>query len=151
MSVGKNTVAELLETLVPKSIDDVIRLNRDKATLRFSTPEDLKPLASEIPPSARAVPISRWNLITVALSPAGERPEQHVLLLGWNTVDRCTWNTSPVQRLDTAAGLLVTRSGTLYSLAGPQGAEEDLDLLHLCVYLRRSGAGDAFGIPAFFY
>ena len=152
MSKKTRTVGEQIEAVMPKSIDDIIRKNRDKASLRFSTPQDLAPIAGEIPPSARAVPISRWNLVTLALSPDGERPVQvHVLVLGWNVNESCTWNTSPVQRYDTKAGLVTTRSGTLYRLAGPQGTDEDLDLIHLCIYLRGSGAGDLYGIPAFFY
>jgi len=143
------TVAEQIMDLIPKSIDDIIRLNRDKASLRFVTLEDLEPLASEIPPSVRAVPISIWNLVTLTMH--GDIPERHVLLLGRNDNENCTWCTSPVQCLDAKAGLLVTRSGTIYSLAGERATEEDLDLMHLCVYLRKSGAGDAFGIPAFFY
>lgn len=149
MAKQTKTVAEQIEAMIPRSLDDIIRLNRDKASLRFVTPEDLEPLACEIPPSVRAVPISIWNLVTLTMH--GEVPERHVLLLGRNDNENCTWCTSPVQCLDAKAVLLVTRSGTLYSLAGERGTEEDLDLMHLCVYLRRSGAGDAFGIPAFFY
>lgn len=149
-TVGAETVGALLETLVPKSIDDIIRRHREHACLRFSTKEDLEPLASEILPTVRAVPVSLWNLITLTLSHPKQR-EQHVFLFGWNDNENRTWNTSPVLQLDAAAGLLVTRSGTLYRLAGPQGTEQDLNLLHLCIYLRRSGAREYFGIPAFFY
>ena len=142
------TIAEQLSAMVPKSLDDVIRKNRDKAGLRFSTEEDLAQIASQMPPgSKRAVPVSKWNLVTVW--------EHHappfVTLFGRNDDRNRTWSTSPVLQLDSQAKLLVTQSGTLYRLAGEQGTEEDLDLLHVCVWLRQSGAGDYFGIPAFFY
>ena len=144
--MSKDTVGEKLQALIPTSIDDVIRLNKDKASLRFSTKEDLEALAGEILPSGRAVPIAFWNFVTLASS---ER--QHVFLFGWNNDEGCTWNTSPVQAFDSRAGLIVTRSGSIYGLASPQGAEQDLDLVHLCVYLRKTGAGDFYGIPPFFY
>ncbi len=147
--MSKDTVGAKLQALIPTSIDDVIRTNRDQASLRFSTQEDLGPLAGEILPGARAVPVSLWNFVTLCMH--GEHPVQHVLLLGWNDNEDRTWNTSPVRRFDAAAGLVATRSGTIYTVAGPHGAEQDLDLVHLCIYLRQTGAGDFYGIPPFFY
>ena len=148
--MAKNTVEEQLQALIPKNLDDIIRLHRDRASLCISTQEDLQPLASNIPLSPTAVPISRWHFITLDADTVPARTRV-VFLVGWNDHENRTWNTSPVKRYDAAAGLLVTRSGNTYSTAGPQGTEKDLDLRHICIFLRKTGVGDHFGIPAFFY
>jgi hypothetical protein len=148
--MAKNTVEEQLQVLIPKNLDDIIRVHRDRLSLRISTEEDLQPLASRIPPSPAAVPITRWNFITLDADTVPAR-RQVVYLFGWNDHQNQTWNTSQVRRFDAAAGLVVTRSGNTYRTAGPRGTETDLDLLHICVFLRETGVGDYFGIPPFFY
>lgn len=148
--MGTKTFEEQVLAMIPKNLDDIIRLHRDRASLRISTQDDLQPLASNIPPSQTAVPISRWHFITLDADTVPTR-QQVVFLVGWNDNENRTWNTSPVKKFDAAAGLVVTRSGNTYRTAGPQGTEKDLDLLHICIFLRQTGVGDYFGIPAFFY
>jgi len=146
-----------LRAILPSSLDEVIRLNRDKVSLRFSTEADLQMLAATIPSSTRgrrpnlfAVPISRWQFVTLDVH-ITEPFRQTVHLFGRNDVEARSWNTSPVLRLDRSTGRLITRSGTLYRLHGGRGANRDLDLLQLCAYLHTTSAGGCLGVPAILF
>jgi hypothetical protein len=151
------TVEEQLKALIPSSIDDVIRAHKDQGSLRFSTNEDLRVLAATIPAGTDSKQyglfkgsISRWNLLTLDVHSEVQQ-DKFVVLFGWNDSQGQTWNTSQIVRLDRGTGLLFTHSGSLYKLRGPQGTPDDLDLLHLCIYLHQTGAGRYFGVPHFFY
>ena len=154
----QTTVEETLKAIMPSSLDDVIRKNRDMASLRFSTEDDLRVLRATIPvdthgtrPNPYAIPISTWVFVTYDVHASEEMKQRTVHLLGLNEEQGHTWCTSPVQRLDRGTGLLTTRSGTLYRLSGPQGAPEKLDLLRLCGYLHKTQAGTVLGVPHIFY
>ena len=151
------TVEEQLMALIPSSIDDVIRANKDQVSLRFSTDEDLRVLAATIPagldierPDLFKSSISKWNLLTLNVHTEVEQAKV-IVLFGWNDNQRRTWNTSKVVRIDRGTGLLFTYSGSLYKLHGPQGTPDDLDLLHLCIYMHQTGLGEYLGVPHFFY
>lgn len=146
-----------LRAILPSSLDDVIRLNREKVSLRFSTETDLQVLAATIPastngtrPNLHVVPIARWHFVTLDVHIAKPHVKT-VHVFGWNDSENKTWNTSPVIRLDRETGLLITRSGTLYKLQGARGKKKDLDLLHLCAYLHTTPAGEFLGVPYIFY
>ena len=151
------TVEEQLMALIPSSIDDVIRAHKDQASLRFSTDEDLRVLTATIPAGTDSKQyglikgsISKWNLLTLDVHSKIQQ-DKFVVLFGWNDNEGQTWNTSPIVRLDRGTGLVFTYSGSLYRLQGPQGTPDDLDLLHLCVYMHQTGAGPHLGVPHFFY
>jgi len=141
------TVEQQLQELLPKSLDDIIRKNRERASLRLATEADRRAIAHRIVPTGRATPISRWNLIT--LDVRGADPIRYTILVGWNDVTRTTWNTSPIVKLDAAAGLVLTRSGTLYGMSGK--SSDKIDLLCICAWLHQTPAGKFLGVPEFFY
>ena len=142
----RKTVEQQLEELLPKSLDDIIRKNREHGSLRLATEADKRAIAHRIVPTGRATPITRWNLIT--LDVRGSAPIQYTIMVGWNDVTGTTWNTSPIVKLDAAAGLVVTRSGTLYRMSGESGAK--IDLLCICAWLHQTPAGKFLGVPEFF-
>ena len=129
----------------------------DRASLRFSTNEDLRVLAATIPagmddkqPDLFKGSISKWNLLTIDVHTEVQQ-DKFVVLFGWHDNHGRTFNTGKIVRLDRGTGLLFTYSGSLYKLQGPQGTPDDLDLLHLCIYMHQTGAGRYLGVPHFFY
>lgn len=141
----RNTVEQQLQELLPKNLDDIIRKNRERASLRLATDADKQAIAHRIAQVGSATPISRWNLITLDVRGA----EPLTILVGWNDVAGTTWNTSPILQLDAAAGLVVTRSGTLYRMSGE--SSDKIDLLCICAWLHQTPAGNFLGVPEFFY
>jgi hypothetical protein len=141
----RKTVEQQLQELLPRSLDDIIRKNRERASLRLATDADKQAIAHRIASDESATPISRWNLVT--LDVRGTKPI--TILVGWNDVVGTTWNTSPILQLDAESGLLVTRSGTLYKMSGK--SSDKIDLLCICAWLHQTPAGKFLGVPEIFY
>jgi hypothetical protein len=149
MARDKNTrsdLAEKLEALVPKSLDDVIRKNRDRAKIYLSTAEEIAALhASDLllnqPSSIKGI-LRDWSYVTIKV---GKMPG--VFLLGYSITASRSLCTSLV--VGIADNLVRTRSGSLYKLEGP--ATDQPDLLHLCSQLWNWGVGESLGVPHIFY
>ena len=107
-----NEVVETVQAMIPKSLDDIVRKNRDRFAIRFATPADLEPLRGE-PLEGAGTPITRWSLIAL-IGGAGQMVSVH--LGGINPVMDRTWMTSIVDCID---GDLVQTKNSLYRLVGP--------------------------------
>lgn len=144
-SDGLQNALDALESLIPSSLDEVIRRNRDRARLYFSTPEELAALAacsdSVFGRHIKGV-LRDWTLVTLNIV---DKPG--VILLGYNTTVGQTWATSLVTGI--AGNRVLTRSGSLYQLDGP--SSDDPDLLHLCAQIWNWGLGNYLGVPHIFY
>jgi hypothetical protein len=139
---------EKIEALIPKGLDDIIRLNREHCQIRHATEDDLKPLLGEVKEAYPKLVITRWHLVTISISTG----EQKTVLLG----DICdgsgnTWVTSKIVKLDLESGYLRTTSGSLYLMAEKGEGEPSFEQLALlCSYFNRGGYGAFFGVPEFF-
>lgn len=137
---------EKIEALIPKSLDDIIRQNREHCQVRHATEADLAPLLGTVPEAYPRLVITRWHLVTIAI-----KDEYKVVLLG----DICdgtgnTWVTSKVVKLDLDSGYLRTASGSLYLMAKKgEGEPSFKQLALLCSYFNRGGYGSFFGVPEF--
>ena len=139
-----------IEALVPKSLDDIIRRHREQATLRFSTESDLREISVSMAIVAEGVCVSKWCFVTLDVH-AGGVTQKTIHLCGIRDDNGHSWCTSPVAALDLTAGLLRTRSESVYRLRGAKGADRDLDLLCLCAYLHKTAIGAYLGVPRVFY
>jgi len=133
-----------LEDLIPKSIDDIIRRNRELVTLEVvqaeSLPRLLKPIAPRRIEQDNA--ISDWRFIK--LNGAGI---EKVMLLGTKP-DHRAWITSEVQQIDLDNQLVITKSGTLYALCKPgEGAPPFQHLAMICAAFNQWGFGEFLGVP----
>ena len=144
------TFEEQVAALVPNSIDNVIREHRDAIEIRFATPDDLAPTAAVIPASTAGVPISLWNLVCFDIH-APSATGRHVRLFGRHDIERRTFHSSAIVRLDLASKLLVTSSGSLYRLEGPGQNPVDMDLVFLCAFMHKTRLGRRYGVPHIFY
>lgn len=133
-----------LDQLMPTSLDDIIRSNRDRMRLYRSTDDELNALRMPLPTSRDKGVISHWCFITIAQ--LGEVSPQ-VCLTGYNAAERSSWMTSQVTGISGNA--VATRSGSLYLLEGESSTE--LDLPFICATLNGWGIGQHFGVPAFFF
>jgi len=139
---------EKLESLIPKNLDDVFRINRDKGRLYAATPEELDTLRGSVPivrPKGKV--IDYWFLTIHLTLSAVEMKKTY--LVGYNRVRQSGWITSYLQTIDGNA--VYTHSGSVYLLGGEPVGADRYDLPFLCAALREWGFGQAFGIPEFFF
>ena len=149
MTYVENKIWTQLEAMLPKSIDDIVRLHREEFCIRIATTDDLAPLLSDSMPIANPQgDIESWSLITLDAILQGQQ-NNAVFLIGQHTSRRCTWITSRVLKVIECGGVksVLTNSGNLYNMSGTQS--DKIDLTFLCAWLRQNGIGDYFGIPEF--
>lgn len=143
------SIEEQLKKLVPKSLDDVVRKNRDQLRLAFATQEELEALAADIPATNIRHTITRWQFIVMHLA-TSRGPAISVRLFGWAEEVRESWSTSHVTGVDLANGLVRTPN-SVYRISGPRAMDDELNLLHVCASLHFWGLGEYFGVPHIFY
>ena len=142
-------IREIVETLIPKSLDDIIRLNREHAQLRLATEEEIFVLEREVTPGQPKDIIDEWNLIAL------HQPELNttlVFLLGNIRRNGHKRITSDVTGIDLDRQFLITKSGSLYQLGTPKNGAPDVDQLYMvCAAFHSWGFGNMLGVPHFFY
>lgn len=141
-------IAEAVTAAMPKSLDDIIRSRRDRASLRLATADEIAALATHLstdrPPTGE---IDDWRLITLVVV-----GKPLVFLVG-NNHDQ-NWMTSLVTGVDLQAGLITTKSGSIYKMIGEasEGEPPMQHLLHICAVLHQwGGIGQMYGVPYVFY
>lgn len=139
-----------IDDLIPKTLDDIIRKNRELMELGLSTPDEIRALQAEV---QQGLPIKDmiddWHLISLRSKQSGD---VKILLLGQSQKENIAWMTSLIVRIDLTQSVIVTQSGSLYGL-GSQGAGEPSrgQLIHVCATLHKWGSGEFLGVPHFFY
>lgn len=151
--MNETSVSAQLEALIPKNLDDIIRKNREKCSLHLSSRDDIAALAKIIVAGQQDIKdeIENWRIVCLDVEKSvGDRA---LVLIGDALRAKQVWNTSPLVGIDLASRIVLTRSGTLYRLAGPEGAGEPPTehLLHVCVMLHAWGSGPYLGVPHIFY
>lgn len=141
---------EQVRALLPKSIDEIITINRDKAQLRIASADDINPLQCEIE-EARMVTgvVSRWCLIALELRNETDGCSATVHLTGYNETLGRSWMTSLIKGIDLENGLLRTKSGSLYRMNGQSTDAPDLPVV--CATLNSWGMGSMLGLPHIFF
>lgn len=139
--------------LIPKNIDDIIRVNRDRLRLAFATEVELDGLEQPLPgPSPGAVRhrLQDWNILVIHQT-IGESRKSLPVLLGHVVETGECWVTSAVTAIDSHTGLVRT-ANSLYGIVGHRNPTPDSHLLmHICVWLNQRGIGPYYGVPGFFY
>lgn len=140
-----------LQDLVPQSLDEIVRANRDRFRLAFATAEEMKSLERDIP-SVGPVrhTLEGWNVLMMHATAGGKVQSVPKLLGSVEGTGQC-WITSTIKALDLDIGLVQTEN-SLYRVAGARSSEPPVHLLiHVCVYLNQCGAGRYLGVPEFYY
>ena len=139
-----DAITETLIDIHPKTLDDIVRKNRDKLRIYASTEEELGALHAPVPIQAVTGVISHWSFLTLFFV---ELKQPAIHLHGYNAEERSSWMTSAVVGIHGNA--VATRSGSLYMLDGEQSDEEDLE--YICATLHSWGLGPKFDVPPFFF
>lgn len=143
------SIEEQLEKLVPKSLDDVVRKNRDQLRLAIASQDELGALAADISATNGRHTIIRWQFVVMHVT-TNRGPATSLRLFGWAEEVRESWSTSNVTGIDLTNGLVRT-ANSVYRISGPRAMDDELDLLHVCASLHSWGLGEYFGVPHIFY
>lgn len=140
-----------LQDLIPKSLDEVVRANRDKFRLAFATDEEMLSLERGVPAGGPVQhTLEGWNILMMHATAGGKTQSVPKLLGSVQGTGQC-WITSTVKAIDPDTGLVQT-ANSVYRVTGPRSLEPSVHLLlHVCVFLNQRGAGPYLGIPEFFY
>ena len=140
-----------LDNILPKSLDDIIRANRDKCSLSLSTREELAELPSIVEMMDDQKPIhaklNGWYFICIK-----EFDAKLHFLTGFHEAQDCVWATSVIVALDLEHGHALTKSGNIYQLGTKgEGDPGQAILLHICAQFHNWGIGEKLGVPHIFY
>lgn len=144
---NKNTGAQF-EALLPKCLDDLIRINRDQASLGLATPEEIMGLHYEIIPRKPKETLNDWRLIALHIKPLNQT---QFFMLGYLSFTGTPRITSDVKHMDLDRGLIMTRN-SLYALGKSGEGEPHFEhLLLVCAAFHRWGMGAVLGMLEVFY
>lgn len=140
-----------LQDVIPRSLDDIVRANRDKFRLAFATDEELESLERDIAAAGTIRhTLEGWNILMLHAT-AGGKVRSVPKLLGSVEGTGQSWITSTIKAIDLGTGLVQTEN-SLYRIVGARSSEPSVHLLlHVCVYLNQCGAGRYLGIAEFYY
>jgi hypothetical protein len=142
---GPNTI---ISELMPKTLDEIIRVNRDQAQLRLAKTPEIDALVRKIDaPLDIKDEIDEWRLVSFIDKSSNT---SLIMLLGDSKRKKRPAITSPVVSIDFARGIALTRSHSVYKL-GNRGLGEppENDIYCLCAALHSWGSGAALGVPFF--
>jgi hypothetical protein len=138
-----------IKALMPQSLDDIIRQNRDVVRLRQTTDEEILELYHEITPGQPKDVMDEYTLITLDAYTSNFR---QVFLIGDVRRSGIQRITSVVQQIDMDRQLIVTKSGSLYQLGTPKiGPPDEHQLMCICAGFHEWNIGNFVGAPSFFY
>jgi hypothetical protein len=159
LDVGDATsIEEALENLFPRSLDDIVRINRDRYQIGLATPDELAALVGSVDLGRVKSTLDEWRFVAfrnVASDSAPGRDralsDVSLSLLGRDAERRGLCITSQVRRIDRSSGLVMTRN-SIYRLGSHGAGEPPSDhLIHVAAVTHSWGFGDLIGAPAFFY
>jgi hypothetical protein len=140
---------EQLKRLLPQSLDDIVRENRDQLRLALATEEELSNLKTALTSASVRHTLTTWNVLMLhATTASGQVSSPR--LVGRVVDSGESWITSHVVGFDFAQGLVQTKS-SFYRIIGLRADEKDTDLLQICAALHEWGLGRRFGVPHIFY
>jgi len=146
-------LAAQIEAMMPKSLDDIVRLNRDKAIVRLALPEEIMALEKPIDPGRTPNQMMNdWRIIALVRFPDQDGPGGTDLMLLGSVRAGIAKITSDLVEIDLDNGLVITQSGSLYKL-GKKGEGEPpfQHLAMVCAAFHSWGFGSFLGAPRFFF
>ena len=144
---NSDQIASAIEAVWPKSLDDIIRKNRESFQIRMASESDILSFHIEIEANIPLDIFDNWSLIAFA-----GKEQKFIRLIGEVRSSKDIKITSNVIAIDMKQQILKTLSGSLYQLGTPNEGEPDIyQLYFICAYLHQIGIGPAFGVPHFYY
>lgn len=116
-----------LQTITPKSLDDIVRKNRDQLRLEYATNQDLAKIQRPIP--ARFYKGSlRGAFIYKRILPAMQVEAMYLVGFMETRRETITWHTSYLEGFDPDTCMVSTASGSLYLIEEYATGEPDSQL-----------------------
>ncbi len=144
---NSDQIASAIEAVWPKSLDDIIRKNRESLQIRMAIELDILSLKTELNANNPLDIFDNWSLIAIA-----SKEQTFLRLIGEVRSTKDTKITSNVIAIDMKQQVLKTLSGSFYQLGTPNEGEPDIyQLYFICAYFHQIGIGPAFGVPHFYY
>ncbi len=144
------SVEEQLRALIPKSLGDVIRVDRDECRLALATDDELRGLAAAVSDAHCRHVLTHWQIVVIHLAMRGDAAVSSPHLTGRVRETGQSWMTSKVIGIDEEKGMVQTQNSR-YRVLGSRVAESELDLPYICATLNYWRIGQLFGVPAFFF
>lgn len=140
-------LVDAIEAKKPKSLDDIIRKNRDRLQLRLANDSEIQKLHSDIDAASTKDIFDDWSLIAFVTE-----DKTYLRLIGEARSCNKTKFTSIIMKADMGQKVVCTLSGSTYQLGTPNVGEPDLNQrIFICTYLHDIWLGPTFGVPEFFY
>ncbi len=138
-----------ISELLPKSLDEVIRLRRDLCRLTLASADELKTLTQDIPHQPVKQTLYRWQILAFHFTTPGQNVTTYHLV-GRVRGSGAYWMTSKVTGLDREHRRIRTQNA-IYGVWGKSGVEADINLSHVCATLNLWGIGPKFGVAPLFF
>lgn len=146
-----NDKVEILQNIIPKTLDGIVRSNREEMQLEYATEQDLAKIQKQIPGDFYRGAL-RSAFIYKRIFPALQQEALYLVGFMDERGRTITWHTSRIEEFDPETRMVFTASGSLYWVEDFVAGEPDSQLLiNVCVILHRDGLGSRFGVPHFFY
>lgn len=146
----EDSIEQAIEKLIPKSLDDIIRTNRDKFRLALATDVELAKLESNKPDSPVKYTVTDWQVVVIHATLETGAKIASPRLVGTVVETGESWITSHVISIDTGKSLVKTKN-SFYRVVGLRVDEDKLDLLTICIAMHQWGLGTYLGVPEFYY
>jgi hypothetical protein len=148
---SENNLTDLLNDLIPKSIDNIIRDHRDEVCLRLVTDAEIAALPPIVLTMTELMPVKATITDYFVIRLDAKQKGEITIVVGTKEESGNLMYTSRVKSFDTKSNLLLTQN-SLYRM----GAKSDKEpsafvLMHICCMLNKWGIGQSFGVPEFFY
>ncbi|TXI45038.1 hypothetical protein [Methylophilus sp.] len=150
--MNSSNLIQQAQDLIPESLDEIVRINRDLLKLEYANSEDLSRLATRIQNTNFKGTLVEAFLYKRLTKLSEVEP---ICAVGYLITEsgKVAFHTSRVVGVDNDQKIIVTASGSHYmisSFADTRQTDSTL-LLHICHVAHRDGWGTHFGIPEIYY
>ena len=146
--VSLDQFASAIEDLKPKSLDDIIRKNRESFQIRLATQADIQERLADVDANNPKDIFDNWSLVAMV----GKDKKTFLRLVGEFRSSKETKISSNLFAIDMKKQVLHSFSGSVYKLGIPnKGEPAPYQLIFICSFLHDIGIGSLFGVPHFFY
>ena len=145
-----NSLSNQLKKMIPKSLDDIIRLQRDTFRLEMASSLDLDLVAGEVPHTwlTRELGTAYFYKRISSIGPT----QKEVLTLVAYDRNGHPYHTSRIVHFDRSRMRVLTSSQSIYSISNISNEEPPEQLLMMiCAMFWKDGIGEVLGVPHFFY
>jgi len=145
-----DSLQKAINDLVPKSLDDIIRANRDQCSLSLFTDVGMATFVPMVVSIQEQKPVrgivDEWRIICLQVL-----DKKLFFLTGILRERRTCYMTSDILSVDLENNLVLTKN-SLYAIGSKGEGEPDFHgLLHICAVLHAWGMGPSLGAPHIFY